>query len=282
MFRKIIENSPPVMHIFICAFIAFMSLSVLSIGMNELPYDTTWNIVRQLLGTLLMFVLPPLLLLDWRGETMESAWRIIPQWDWKLWLPAVFVLLGLLSLGEWITSYFQGLDNVPEWWETSRQLQESSTDLLESIFSGNATLQILGFVMIVVLAPIGEEFFFRGTIQRLLYPSMRGWLSILLTTALFAFIHFQIDNFAAILILGLALGILYHRTRSLWVTIVAHMVYNGVNFAFEEGWMGWPAGTVWTISSAAIALALLFTARKLPATPVLLEPQTGSLDRNDE
>jgi membrane protease YdiL (CAAX protease family) len=81
----------------------------------------------------------------------------------------------------------------------------------------------------VVLAPVMEEVLFRGLLQTALSRLItKPWLAIGLTSVFFAIIHppFSIP---AIFVLSVAIGILYHRTQSLWAAIAFHVAFNAVN-----------------------------------------------------
>lgn len=84
----------------------------------------------------------------------------------------------------------------------------------------------------VVLAPIGEEMFFRGLFFPVLRRRLAAWPAITLSGAVFAGIHFQstLDAYAvtAVIVLpvGMTLAWLRERRATLWVPIVAHSVYN--------------------------------------------------------
>ena len=87
----------------------------------------------------------------------------------------------------------------------------------------------------LLLAPIGEELFFRGIVQsslhRLALPkpgSMRHRrLAILFAALLFGFMHQNTPQYIpALIVLGLLLGYAYERTGSLVVPILMHMLFN--------------------------------------------------------
>ena len=86
----------------------------------------------------------------------------------------------------------------------------------------------LAFFLVVVLAPLAEELFFRGW----LYTALRwrfGFAGALWTTAiLFALAHWESTHLYALAILpmGLVLGYLRERTGSTRATTLFHMLYN--------------------------------------------------------
>jgi membrane protease YdiL (CAAX protease family) len=81
----------------------------------------------------------------------------------------------------------------------------------------------------VVLAPVAEEFIFRGVlfslVKNLGYPKL-AWIGVSL---LFALIHGDAGIFAPLFFLALALTWLYEKTENLLASIITHALFNGVN-----------------------------------------------------
>jgi membrane protease YdiL (CAAX protease family) len=94
---------------------------------------------------------------------------------------------------------------------------------------------VLMVLMGVVLAPIGEEAFFRG----FLYPALRarGGMrgGIVLSALFFSIMHFDIYRLLPIAAGGAGLAYLYERTGNIWTNIIAHAVWNGVMIALIIG-----------------------------------------------
>jgi membrane protease YdiL (CAAX protease family) len=87
----------------------------------------------------------------------------------------------------------------------------------------------------LVLAPVVEEFLFRGilysTLKQLGHPRVAWWGSALL----FALIHFNVATFASLMFLALALTWLYEETNTLVAPVIAHSFFNAANFY----WLLW-------------------------------------------
>jgi membrane protease YdiL (CAAX protease family) len=81
----------------------------------------------------------------------------------------------------------------------------------------------------VVLAPVAEEFIFRG----MLYPFLKqiGWprLAVFGVSFLFAAIHMDVAIFLPLFVLALALTWLYEFTDNLLAPIAAHSLFNTAN-----------------------------------------------------
>jgi uncharacterized protein len=90
-------------------------------------------------------------------------------------------------------------------------------------------MQIYLFFFAVVLAPVAEEFIFRGV----LFPFLKqlgliktAWIGVNL---FFAFIHGDAEIFLPLFVLALALTWLYEKTDNLLAPMVAHGLFNAIN-----------------------------------------------------
>jgi uncharacterized protein len=90
-------------------------------------------------------------------------------------------------------------------------------------------LKIYLGVFAVVLAPVAEEFIFRGIlfpfVRQLGYPRL-AWFGV---SALFALIHLDVAIFVPLFALALALTWLYESTDNLLAPIFAHSLFNAAN-----------------------------------------------------
>jgi membrane protease YdiL (CAAX protease family) len=84
-------------------------------------------------------------------------------------------------------------------------------------------------VFAVVIAPVAEEFIFRGMlfpfVKRLGFPKL-AWFG---TSFLFALIHFNLPTFVPLFVFALALTWLYEKTDNLLAPITAHALFNATN-----------------------------------------------------
>jgi membrane protease YdiL (CAAX protease family) len=86
---------------------------------------------------------------------------------------------------------------------------------------------LINLFIMALLPAIGEELFFRGSLQKaLLRISHKPWLAILISSVVFALLHGTFFKILPIFTLGLILGIVYYITRNLWYTILIHFVNN--------------------------------------------------------
>lgn len=90
--------------------------------------------------------------------------------------------------------------------------------------------QLAAALAIVALIPaLCEEFFFRGVLQPALHQQMKPWAAILLGGCLFGLVHGQLAALPAHVLLGIGLCLVAYWTRSIWYTVVWHLIQNGMS-----------------------------------------------------
>ncbi len=79
-----------------------------------------------------------------------------------------------------------------------------------------------------VLAPLYEEFFFRGMIQTTIARYTRSpWIAILASGLIFGLFHYtNIETVPPLVIFGFVVGYVYARTGSLTTTFLIHLLFN--------------------------------------------------------
>ena len=81
-------------------------------------------------------------------------------------------------------------------------------------------------LVVVVGAPLAEEVFYRGMMQRTFARRLPIWPTMILTSLLFGASHLQLLQFPALAAFGLVLSIVAHRTGRLGRNIWAHVGFN--------------------------------------------------------
>ena len=104
---------------------------------------------------------------------------------------------------------------------------EEAVQLVED--ASSAGVKVYMAVFAIVLAPVAEEFIFRGMlfpfIKQLGFPRL-AWFGV---SGLFALIHLDAATFLPLFVLALALTWLYDVTGSLLAPIAAHALFNALN-----------------------------------------------------
>jgi membrane protease YdiL (CAAX protease family) len=79
----------------------------------------------------------------------------------------------------------------------------------------------------VAIAPVFEEFLFRGLFQTLIRSYLnRPWPGIFISAILFASAHANSTHWPALFCLGVCLGYSYEKSGSLWRPIFIHALFN--------------------------------------------------------
>jgi len=88
---------------------------------------------------------------------------------------------------------------------------------------------ILLFIAVVILAPLGEEIIFRGFLQQILEKHWKDITQAILFTALiFSLIHMNPYWFVQIYFLGVILGFLAWKTKSIIAPLILHSLNNSM------------------------------------------------------
>jgi membrane protease YdiL (CAAX protease family) len=81
----------------------------------------------------------------------------------------------------------------------------------------------------VAVAPVFEEFFFRGFAYPALKQRWGTWRALVIVSAAFAAIHLHVPSLGPLFALAIGLGLSYEFTGSLLAPITVHALFNTVN-----------------------------------------------------
>ena len=97
----------------------------------------------------------------------------------------------------------------------------------------NIAVAVLAVVLIVGLAPISEELFFRGFVYGGLRTKFGFWPAVIIAGLIFGSIHAPtgITTVIPLAVLGGGFCWLYEKTGSIWPCVIAHMINNGIAVA---------------------------------------------------
>lgn len=85
--------------------------------------------------------------------------------------------------------------------------------------------------VVVVGAPLVEELFYRGFVQRRLAAVVHPVAAWVATAVWFAGVHLRLAEFPGLLAFALVLGGCWHATRRLGLPLVAHVAFNATGLA---------------------------------------------------
>jgi CAAX protease family protein len=117
-------------------------------------------------------------------------------------------------------------------------------DIVVDLKAEDSVLVLAGFaVMTCVLAPLAEEFFFRGFLLKVLHERTNAIIAVLITGVAFGLVHLPSGDWIGTIVLslfGMALCVLFILTSSLVPCIMLHAFHNSISFGFtkELPWWG--------------------------------------------
>jgi len=185
----------------------------------------------QITQSLSMFVVPPVVF-GW--FYMRAPWEylnISRGPDQKLAttvLALAVIILPVLNLLALINQQMQlpgFLSGIEEWMKRS---EEQAGELTEAFLTVNTFPGYLVNVLMVALIPaFGEEFFFRGVLQKVFHKWFNNpHVAIIFVAILFSALHMQFYGFLPRFALGVLFGYLYLWSGNIWYPVLAHLINN--------------------------------------------------------
>lgn len=228
-------------------FVYLVSLAICSLMAEglilSLAVDDNINLLKigQGIGSILMFIVPPLVLyaVAYDKPLQEIGFRPIDDlWILLIGLALMFVSLPVTNQ---LTTWNEGMQlpaSLKPIEDLLRQMEEQAGSLTDRMLQVDSLGGLLFNLLVIALIPaIGEELTFRGVMQQWLVRSLKNpHVAILLSSAIFSFIHLQFYGFLPRMFLGMLLGYLFYYSGSIWVSIAMHFLNNGsaVVIAFLE------------------------------------------------
>jgi membrane protease YdiL (CAAX protease family) len=127
---------------------------------------------------------------------------------------------------------------------------------------------LLAVLVVGLLAPLGEEVFFRGYLQTRLRQVWRPGPAILVTALAFGVIHGEPVHGVLAFGLGLYLGLVTERAESVVPAVICHAANNTVSVVLSA-WVGSPVtvgmNAAILAATAPVVLGAIWWMRRLPA-----------------
>lgn len=194
--------------------------------------------ISQAFTTIFLFLVPPLLLARLEHMKLNELIGLKRPAAGNLLIVAALMACSLPVI-EWMAIWNQQMV-LPDWLkpleEWMRAKEDEATRLtLAFLKVNNAGDYLINLVVIALLPAIGEEFLFRGAIQRsfkrmFANPHIAVWVAAFIFSA----IHMQFFGFLPRLLLGAMFGYIYWWTGSIWYAVFAHFLNNG--YAVTMAW----------------------------------------------
>ena len=116
----------------------------------------------------------------------------------------------------------------PYWDMLAKNAEINYNNAVASMSGLHTPLQFFTGILVIAFLPgLFEEFFFRGVLQNMF---TRWWkkplLAIVITSILFSLVHASYYLFITRFILGCTLGLLFYKSKNIWINVFAHFINN--------------------------------------------------------
>ena len=225
----------PFLHLKVrCLLLRLLLISiVVGIGLGLIQMTSGLRFNSQVLNLILYIFVFALLCLwtlaDFKRLGIHLSYVVGPLPNNHRWLPMVglVIVLILFSIGSYLVLFYLLSLVAPSFVQAVlNDIGKSPTPQRTAPLLFN----LLGAIVLMVVAPITEEFLFRGII---LQPWATKWgirAGLLGSSLLFGIGH---ANVVGLSMVGMILGVLYIKTRSLIVPIACHALNNCVAVAMD-------------------------------------------------
>jgi len=178
----------------------------------------------------------------------------------RFWWAVLWAFLGLVTF--YLISIFYSVVL------SALGLDEEQTTLDDLGVDEGRLALVAGAVLVIVVAPIVEEIFFRGFVYKSLRSSLPIWAAALVAGVVFGLVHIFTGAIAVplLIVFGAILCLVYERTGSLYPVIGMHALVNTLAFVVDTKEVAVSLG----LGGAMLALCVLaprFLGRTAPALP---------------
>ena len=206
-----------IIGLFVGASVAYAVGQGLSALLADDIRETAWY---QALAYLITFV-TPILFFDFfvvrkDGAKLGFDFSTKPLRVYLLIFPMMF---GMMLIAEYTTSFIP--ISGPIFGEWYKMFSEQMETISEDTFTV--------FLLVSFFAPIIEEILFRGIIQKgMINNGVKPRNAIIISALVFGLVHFNPWQFIGAFLLGLVLGVVYFKTKSLLMPILLHFFNNTI------------------------------------------------------
>jgi hypothetical protein len=189
--------------------------------------------IGQGINSIFMFIVPPIVyyyITCKEHRMQELGFRSLtpPWWLMLIGVALMFVCIPVTTqLTTWNEnlSFGKNLTWLEDWIKSLEETAKAATEKMLNVDTIGGLL--LNMVVVALIPAVGEEMTFRGVLQQSLTRKMNPHVAIILSAAIFSFIHFQFYGFLPRMFLGVLLGYMFYVSGSLWTSIAMHFVNNG-------------------------------------------------------
>lgn len=196
-----------------------LSLALSSGLFAEMDGNTAY-LIQTAVSFLFLYIIPMIcaaLLLKPKGMCAEVYQKPVYFSNAMGMFPAMYGLSFLVNLLTMLVSYLFRNTDLYKSFNTVNELRPD-----------NLFCAVVLLVQLVVIAPLFEEFWFRGIVMQSLRPYGNGF-AIFVSGLIFGLTHANFSQFFYASVLGICLGYIAVSTKSIITTTIMHAMFNGMS-----------------------------------------------------
>lgn len=196
-----------------------LSLALSSGLFAEMDGNTAY-LIQTAVSFLFLYIIPMIcaaLLLKPKGLCAEVYQKPVYFSNAMGMFPAMYGLSFLVNLLTMLVSYLFRNTDLYKSFNTVNELRPD-----------NLFCAVVLLVQLVVIAPLFEEFWFRGIVMQSLRPYGNGF-AIFVSGLIFGLTHANFSQFFYASVLGICLGYIAVSTKSIITTTIMHAMFNGMS-----------------------------------------------------
>ena len=183
---------------------------------KDIRYSDAFSILSYLFSFLPVIAAFDYFVMRRKGKVLNFNMQTRPFHVYLLIFPMMF---GMMLIAEYTTSFIP--ISGPIFGEWYKMFSEQMETISEDTFTV--------FLLVSFFAPIIEEILFRGIIQKgMINNGVKPRNAIIISALVFGLVHFNPWQFIGAFLLGLVLGVVYFKTKSLLMPILLHFFNNTI------------------------------------------------------
>jgi len=202
-------------------------------AINDYSDPSTINLLKylQIIQSFGLFIIPPLLAGYFFERNSIAYLKINRSSRPLIYLLVLVIMFAALPLINEMVLFNEAM-RLPEFFkgveDWMRSMENEAAQLTDAFMKTNSTEGfIVNMIMIAVLPAIGEEFLFRGLLQRLFNEWIKNiHIAIFIAAFLFGAMHLQFYGILPRMMLGVLFGYLFYWSGSIWIPVFAHFINN--------------------------------------------------------
>ena len=152
--------------------------------------------------------------------------------------PVVILTVLLMAVFLPFLNYTVYLNELVVFPESMREIETMLRDMEDTaqkqvmlfLQTDRVSIFLFNILLFGVVAGVGEEFFFRGVLQRIFGKAINNpHVVIWMVAFIFSAAHLQFYGFIPRMLLGAVMGYLLLWSKSIWLPVIAHFTYNSIS-----------------------------------------------------